>query len=232
MLLDNDYIVGIPSGEIINITSSVINYLKYRGLISYSKSINKHVFKDGDFNQINELLAQRNQNSNYENFLSHRIYEFMSKQTECQTYSISKDGSVSVKGNIIVENDDNLSSIPFKFKNIQGDFIIKGCKIQHLTNSPDTVSGDFIVSSNDLFDLIDGPHYVGGNYDCSDNILTTLKGSPESILHDFNCSENLIQTLKGAPKRVWGIFDCTKNKYLTTLDNAPICDNLKSDIEK
>ena len=43
--------------------------------------------------------------------------------TECisGTYNINDDGSIDVGGDVIIRNT-NLTKIPFKFRNVRGDF--------------------------------------------------------------------------------------------------------------
>lgn len=233
-----EYIVGVPSGEVINIKSTMVNFLKQRGLIYYDIRYKMYLYNDKEYESLRKIIFtfQANQTINKDKDrpstrFSLRVLDFMGTQKHIKSYSIGSDSSVSVKGNIIVVGDSKFDAFPFTFSKVEGDVIIRNCRLQNLRGCPKIITGNFIVSSNELYDLIDGPEYVGSDYECDDNVLTTLSGSPEVIRGDMDCSNNLLQNLKGSPLKVWGVFDCSKNKHLTTLVDAPASGMIISDIK-
>jgi len=113
-------------------------------------------------------------------------------------YTWNEDGSLSVKGDVNLHRE-NLKKLPYKFKE---------------------VGGDFTCFFNDLTSLKGAPIKVGGFFDCSYNKLTSLKGAPQSVGEHFYCYNNTLTSLKGAPIKVGGQFNCSHNK-LTSLKGAP-----------
>lgn len=103
---------------------------------------------------------------------------------------------------VFTNNRDQVSGklftgkIPFKFKNVYGNFICKDMKLTDLTNAPD---------------------FVQGNFDCSLNELTTLKGSPKQVNGDFNASYNFLESIDGLPTSIGGNLNL-KNNDLASLD--------------
>ena len=99
---------------------------------------------------------------------------------------------------------NNLTSFPFKFG---------------------IIGGDFDCSDNNLASLEGAPKEVGGDFDCSDNNLTSLKGAPEKVDGNFYCSYNNLTSLKGAPEKVDGNFYCSNNKInFTKEDVEKVCE--------
>lgn len=226
-----EYIIGIPSGEIIYIKPNVVNFLKQGGFIFYDMKFRTYMYNDLDYDLIIKALKSINPDTHNTRF-ARRVLDFMGTQKNIKSYNIGKDSSVEVDGSVVIVGNIKFDALPFRFNSVSGDFIIRDCRLQNLRGSPKKISGNFIVSGNELYDLSDGPEYVGGNYDCSDNVLTTLAGSPDVIKGDFDCSENLLTNLKGSPIRVWGTFDCSSNKFLTNIYDAPISGQLISDVKK
>lgn len=233
-----EYIVGLPSGVIIDIKPTMINYLKQKGIIFYDIKYRIYCYDDLNYDDVKLLVSNlrrvtlnKDKDKEKNNRFAHRVLDFMGTQKHIKSYSINADSGVSVIGSIIIVNDIKFDILPFFISKVDGDFIIRNCRLQNLRGCPKKVTGNFNVSGNELFDLSDGPDYVGGNYDCSDNVLITLAGSPDVVKGDFDCSQNLLQNLKGSPIKVWGAFNCSKNKYLITLEDAPISGHIISDIK-
>lgn len=94
--------------------------------------------------------------------------EIWLKAMHIKNYDISKDGVVSVNGNVDITNR-GLHQLPVDFGK---------------------VTGDFICASNRLTTLRGIPTFVGGNLDCSDNQLDDLEGYPTEVMKNFDCSKN------------------------------------------
>lgn len=214
-MVNSEYIIGIPSGEVIDIEPSDINKLKQEGHISYSTRYSSYIFYDIEYEYIMRLLnkVQRRNNDG--------VYEFFDGQKGVRNFLIHTDGEIDVSGNLSIVGGV-YKSLPFRFKSITGDFIFKDCDLESLYGAPKTVGGNFIVSGNGLFNLENGPTFVGKDYDCSDNFIDSLIGAPKTIRGDFNCEGNFLKNLDGAPKTVEGSFDISNNSLGGT-DGVPIC---------
>ena len=114
------------------------------------------------------------------------------KRFNISNYTINKDGSIDVDGNVNFFNK-SLTNIPLKFRNITGDF-----RLDH----------------NKLTSLEGCPKSVGGDFGCSFNKLTSLEGCPEIISGDFDCSSNFITNFKGISEFFEGIFYCYRNPII------------------
>lgn len=226
--INTNYLIGLPSGQIIDIYYKEINNIKQEGLISYHNNIMSYVFKDEDYEKVMRYLKRKIKNEpdvqdvsiTYSDDYMNKLTMFFDDQKRVRTYMLTSTG-VDVSGDIYVSNS-GLKKIPMKFRKVSGDFIWRDSKLETLEGAPSEVGGSFIVSNNNLSDLTGGPKYVGTLYDCSLNVLSSLDGSPEIIRSDFNCSDNLLITLKGGPKKVNGYFDCSLNQ-LKSMDGAPDC---------
>jgi len=215
---DVDYLIGLPSGQIIEIDYNNINNLKQEGLIIYSQKYISYIFNDDDYNNILYRLNKIKRNV----IDIEAIVKFFEKQKNCRKYTISSDNSIDVIGSIYVDGD-NYKNFPFQFKSITGDFIFKNSNLLTLEGGPKIVEGEFDVSGNNLIDLFGGPISVGKSYNCSNNILISLKGSPRIIGRDFDCSNNNLTDLLNGPLEVNGFFDCTGNNLKKNLEYQPKC---------
>ena len=222
-MLNTDYLIGIPSGQIIDIYYKEINNLKQEGLISFDNKWMSYVFNDNNYYNILRYLKKPVPNTVGVLSLD-EIMEFFDSQKKVRDYTLLADGIIDVTGDVYISGGIH-KKIPFKFGKVSGDFIFKDCKLESLHNAPKEVGGNFIVNKNNLIDLEGGPTYVGKMYDCSDNLLCSLEGSPIIIYTDFDCSGNFLQDLIGAPKKIKGYFDCATNK-LNSLDGIPECDEI------
>jgi len=219
-IISIDYLLGIPSGQIIDIDYKIVNDLKQAGLISYNQKYTSYIFDDDDYDNILFYLKKRVGSVNVD-----VIIEFFDNQKRVNKYFITPDGFVNVDGSIYVDNL-KYTKFPFKFKDISGDFIFINCKLLTLEDGPRRVNGHFDVSGNNLIDLVGGPITVRKNYDCNNNKLITLNGAPPIIGGDFNCSNNNLTDLRNGPINVRGFMDCTNNNFKKNLDYKPECFHL------
>lgn len=224
-MLNTDYLIGLPSGQIIDIYYKEINNLKQEGMISFNNKWMSYVFDDNDYYNVLRHLKKPIPNVNAGGVISmDEIMEFFDKQKNVRTYILLPDGSIDVSGDVFVSGGVH-KKIPFKFGKVSGDFIFRECKLESLENAPTQVGGNFIINKNSLIELIGGPTYVGKMYDCSDNFLTSLEGTPVLIYGDFDCSNNFIQDLNDCPKKIKGYFDCTNNR-IDFIMELPECDDI------
>lgn len=117
---------------------------------------------------------------------------------------INEDGTITFIGNVNLSGL-GLKKIPFKFKNVHGDFDCSNNNLVSLKNSPENVGGKFNCSVNKLASLKYGPRIVSEHFICSQNNLENLNFGPDTI-KDLNAQHNLINTLEYFPKVVRG--DC------------------------
>ena len=150
---------------------------------------------------IYESILLENQNTN-------NIDLELLKKCIRGTYTINDDGSIDVDGAVNLSNR-NLTKIPFKFRN---------------------VSGDFYCHNNQLTSLEGAPNTVGGVFDCTDNKLTSLEGAPNTVGGYFDCSDNQLASLDGAPNNVGGEFYYRYNQNLPYSELFKIVDNVKGNI--
>jgi hypothetical protein len=245
-----DYIIGMPSGQVIDIRRSDINYLKQGGFIRFDQELKSYLFDDDDYNMILWKISKNHpkdietpeetyvkfsdyierqfhkkdndKNSKYEKYLS-KVFDFIGKQKNITGYKIDPTGGLIVFGSIIVENK-KLIHLPVKFKEVTGDFTFKMCELESLEGCPDNVGGNFNVSFNALETLEGGPSYVGKNYNCSYNFLKNFEGSPKVILGNFTVNHNELKSIKGFPLEVQGILDISynKNNYSLNFSNSKL----------
>ena len=217
-IISTDYIIGMPSGQIIDVKHPDINKLKQSGNIVLNKNLNHFIFNDENYDEILKILKRTD-------LYLRDMISFFDAQKNQRGWEINTDHSLEVSGNIYISGA-SYTKIPFNFKKVSGDFIFKDCNLDSLEGSPEDVGGSFIVSGNKLTDLKGGPKYVGNLYDCSKNFLSSLKGAPEIIRGDFDCSTNFLQTLDDGPKKIKGFYDCTNNNQLRTIGEQPDCKRL------
>lgn len=163
------------------------------------------------------------------------------KDHSINNYLISEDFSVTVQGNVNLNQKLNVKKLPVKFKMVDGFFDISNNSLTSLEGCPKTVNGDFFCSKNNLVSLFEGPTEVGhfdcsfnqlknlsyapkevkGNFNCSNNEITSIKGMPRTVKGNFNCSNNKLSNLKGGPKYIDESFDCSDNQ-IERLNGGPV----------
>lgn len=206
-----DYIVGIPSGEVVNILhEDDIKRLKEANLIKFDMSKKYFIFKDANYHKIKKAL----QNSNYIQYV-----HFMMEKYNISNYKINADMTVDVEDSVDMSMK-NIKKIPVKFGKINGNFDCSANKLTNLINSPDTITGYFDCSANEIYTLIGGPKIVLGGYYCMDNNLENLQGYPNICRTLFDGSRNQINTLMGLPKNIDYSFFISENR-LKNLSNGP-----------
>lgn len=208
-----DYIVGMPSGEVIDVTSDEFIKLKKGKLIKYHKPKKYFMFIDENYTNIKKIL---NRDPNKIQF----IHYFMD-QINVTKYKINDDLSVDCDENVDISKR-GLVRIPIKFGQINGNFDCSMNNITNLVNSPVAITGHFDCSLNRIYTLIGGPRYVAGGYYCSDNNLEDLMGFPDYCQVVFDASRNNLKRLSGCPNRIEArFFDISYNR-LTSLSDGPL----------
>lgn len=218
-----DFIIGVPSGQVIYTKPTHISKLKALGYIQYNATLLYYIFKDETYERILNLIKDKDDSKSFVS-IQESAERFFEYQANVQNYFIHPTGKVDVTGSVHIKKP---TKFPFEFARISGDFIVKNAGIETLKGFPDVVGGDFIISGNLLTTLEFGPSYVGRSYDCSDNFLRTIEGTPDIIKGDFYCQGNYLLNLRNGPTRVMGIIDCRYNVGISLRD-APICTKIIS----
>lgn len=222
-------IVGVPSGEYIEVDEERLKNLVFSNLLIYDMDLKCLTFKDSDYYKITNQSSDKKYND---------VKKFLNL-IGLNNYKINDDLSVDAIGNVKIRVP--LYCLPVKFDYVMGHFDISNCGLESLQGCPDTVEGDFLCSGNNLDDLVNGPKVVNGNYDVRDSGLKSLAGAPMRIKKNFSCSKNglnnlvggprivdgsyyadncLLTSLKGTPDLLTGHFDCSYN-LLETLEDGP-----------
>ena len=141
------------------------------------------------------------------------------KDHAINNYLISEDFSITVQGNVSLNQKLSVKKLPVKFKTVDGYFDISNNGLTSLEGCPKTVTRDFNCSRNNLTSLFEGPTDVG-DFDCSFNQLKNLSYAPKEVKGNFDCSNNQIDSIKGMPRTIKGFFKCSYNK-ISTLKGVP-----------
>lgn len=200
-------IIGIPSGEYIELTQDQFRILQELYLVKYDIRLKSMIFEDSDYKIIMANIDNKKE----------KIIKFL-KSIGLERYNINKDYTVDALQNVKI--DMILKSLPVQFDYVLGDFDISNCGLYSLKGCPEVISGDFICSNNILEDLEFGPEQVNGDYDARQCGIRSLKGSPKEIKGDFICGYNSLENLIGGPIKVRGSY-FVDNCLLDTLEGAP-----------
>jgi hypothetical protein len=145
--------------------------------------------------------------------------KYLCKKFHIENYTINKDGSIDVDGDVNLQGLDmiqfgigKISKLPLKFGKVGGHFNCRSNKLESLEGSPTSLGGHFNCSSNRLMSLEGSPTSVGGDFYCHYNNLTSLEGSPRSVGGHFHCYENQLTSLEGISKYIYKQIDCEDNQ--------------------
>lgn len=156
---------------------------------------------------------------------------------------IGYNGDINLTNKKLFSTNEPITSIPFKFKTVNGNFICRDMGLTNLTNAPDVVNGNFDCANNNLQSLQGAPKQVNGQFNAANNKITSLEGLPTScggvslrqndissldisypvtILNggDFNVSNNDITSLLSGDITVDGEFNVSSNQL--TNDNLEL----------
>lgn len=205
-------IVGVPSGEFIEISIDEYNSLIDEQLIFYNITHKIFTFNDSSYKKIIDILKINNDKDKF-----NKIELFLQK-INLKKYRIYSDETVDSFENVNIKI--KMNTLPIKFEYIMGDFNISNCDLITLKNCPLTVEGNFDCSGNKLLDLVNGPWEVGKDYDASLNELIDLSGSPIVVRGDFTVNYNSLKTLSNGPLDVMGSY-YVDNCLLENLNGCP-----------
>lgn len=131
------------------------------------------------------------------------------KEYDIENYTINKDGTVDVDGNVYLSHK-KLTRLPIKFGKVTGSFHCDYNQLVSLDGSPKEVGGSFYCNNNQLTSLEGSPRIVGGSFMSSHNKLITLEGAPKIVSDGFYFSSNPIWN-------IYAIFR-TYEDYVYSLD--------------
>jgi len=159
---------------------------------------------------------------------------------------IGYNGTIDLRNKKQYTTGEIVTSIPFKFKTVNGNFICRDIGLKDLTNAPDLVTGNFDCSNNNLQSLQGAPKQVNGEFNAANNKITSLEGLPRScsgitlrqndissldisypvsILNggNFNVSNNDIKSLLSGDITVDGEFNISSNQLSNDNLNLQRC---------
>lgn len=200
--------VGIPSGEYIELTADQFKDLNQARLLLYDTSMGSMTFRDKDYSRILHYISD---------IQKEKIKSFL-KSIGLEKYRINDDYTVEALENVKIRKE--MSHLPIQFDYAMGHFDISDCGLTTLQGCPETVEGDFLCTNNDLRDLKMGPQKVNGNYDVRECNLSSLTGAPVRLKKNFLCSKNNLRNLNGGPRIVDGSY-YTDNCLLISLEGSP-----------
>jgi len=201
-------IVGIPSGEYLEITTQQFEILNEAEMLIYHPRLRCMTFQDADYHNIMYYIKDNQKD---------KIIKFLNV-IGLRKYKINDDYTVDALESVKIRMP--LATIPVKFDYVMGDFDASSCGLVNLKGCPDVVEGNFICTNNRLGSLKGGPSVVGGNYDVRQSGLNDLAGAPEKIQKDFMASYNSMPDLIGGPKIVNGSY-YVDNCLLVSLEGSP-----------
>ena len=145
----------------------------------------------------------------FESFNKVDIHEIC-KEYGIKNYTINKDGSIDVNGNVNLYHK-KLYELLLKFNKVNGYFSCLDNMLSTLDGCPKIVGTYYICSFNSLTSLEGCPKTINGDFTCESNLLTSLKGCPESIGGNFYCNDNKLTTFEYFPKHLGDVFHCSDN---------------------
>ena len=215
---DHIGIVGLPSGEYLELNFNQYDTINRLSLLQYNKQYKCITFDDLDLPNILYYIKDDHKE---------KIKGFLEKiGVKTSKYKINEDYSIDVLDDVKIR--ESLLQLPIKFDYVMGDFDISSCGLISLMGCPEVVDGSFICTNNRLRDLKMGPKSVQGNYDIRQSNLYSLDGAPKHIKWDFDASYNSLSDLLGSPSVVDGSF-YVSNCLLMTLSGAP--DKVQKDFD-
>jgi hypothetical protein len=107
---------------------------------------------------------------------------FDSKNVDRMAYTIDDELNVSTGGSMHLSNQ-NISYLPFKFKHIDGDFVISDNQLTSLFGMPEIVEGEFFCDNNLITTLDFVPNFAY-TLDFSGNPLV-LNALPQIEFYTF-----------------------------------------------
>ncbi len=110
---------------------------------------------------------------------------------DIEEYKINQDGSIDVNQDVDILYA-GVTSLPFKFNTIHGNFSFTSSRIENLENMPNVVNGNFDISDNHLTSLEGCPRIIKGDFDFANNLVeSTYVGEYDVIISgSINCKSN------------------------------------------
>lgn len=183
--------------------------------ISITDSQNITAFEYLPYDRKQKYLYLKPETINYDE--KEALGEILKEKYKITDYKIHDDFTVDVHGSVNF-SWLALTSIPFNFGIVYGDFDCRYNRLEDLKGAPKEVKGNFYCFRNNLTSLLGSPEIVGGDFDCSGNNLKNLEHSTKVVGGQYDCSNNSLTTLKGAPETIQNNFVCKMNKLESVKD--------------
>jgi len=175
-------------------------------------------FKNGD-NKLNNLGVGK----------SKLIKDWLEKYGIIN-YTINKDYTIDVKGDVMLVNID-IAVLPdfIQFNKIRGSFSVSLNDFTSLRGCPYEVDFNFWCNYNHLKSLEFAPKKVGANFGINNGLIKSLKYCPEYVGADFYCKNNLIENseinLKYLGGRIYMQSDFLSIKDEMLLEHNPVLES-------
>ncbi len=132
---------------------------------------------------LRELLAEANWGAD-------RIEGWL-RQMKVEGCTVNSDGTVDARGDVNLFNR-KLDNLPVRFRNVNGDFLVRHNRFKTLRGFPQQIGGNLSVSHNPGLELRGGPGIrVGGRVLLAGIELTTLRGVGQSFKEISGAAPNL-----------------------------------------
>jgi hypothetical protein len=118
-------------------------------------------------------------------------------------FTINDNGSVDVDDNVSL-NGQILSTIPFQFGRIDGDFRCVNTGLKSFIGFPYYVSGSVFCGNNNLTSFDGCPKYIGVHFNGYNNKFTSFKGFPDSL----NCHITPLYLEKSPVHEIFRLNPC------------------------
>jgi len=145
-------------------------------------------------------------------FENHDDINRICKEYGIENYTINRDGSIDVVGNVDLQGKGlkthilHLTKLPLKFSRVSRHFYCHNNQLTSLRGAPLSVGGHFSCYRNKLTSLEGAPKEVGGIFSCSNNQLINLDHLPNvsgDIYMNYNPVYSIVHDWIEEPERRW-----------------------------
>lgn len=144
------------------------------------------------------------------------------------SHVVLPDGSIDVRGNVIIPPEFPYEEIPVKFNTVSGHVTCCAAnangekhpdrsRLALLTGMPKKVGGYFSCDNTSILSLHGGPEHVGDDYHCSNTKIGTFAGGPSYVGNNLVCTHTDLHTIEHAPEYIGKGFYCSHNLLLKSL---------------
>lgn len=134
--------------------------------------------------------------------------------------TLNDDGTVSVKGDVILPENSKLKRLPVRFKDLTGKFDCSHTSLETLEGGPERVQS-FDCSETKIKNFVGAPRVINTWLVAHNNDLDSLEGLEETRINgNTSLDGSKLRSLKGAPKFIGGFFKFNAEE-LKNLEHLP-----------